>query len=148
MATLHHQIKINAPVEKIWDILTDLEQVGNYNPLVSSVKYISSNKEGVGASRECSFKPKGAAKERVTAIEELKSVSMEMYESDWPLKYMRWTNSLSSDNGQTVMDTKTEFKMKFGIIGSIMEALVMKAKFNKVLDELFVNLKEYAEKKL
>ena len=59
MATLHHQLKINAPIEKIWGILTDLEQVGNYNPLVSSVKYISPNKTGVGSSRECTFKPKG-----------------------------------------------------------------------------------------
>ena len=145
MATLKHEVKINAPMEKIWSILTDLEQVGNYNPLVTSVKYISSNKTGIGSSRECTFKPKGGAKERVTAIEPMKSISMEMFESDWPLKYMKWTNTLDEQNGQTIMTTVTDFKMKFGILGSVMEALVMKPKFNKVLDELFESLKKYAE---
>lgn len=145
MATLKHEVRINAPVEKIWSILSDLEQVGNYNPLVTSVKYITDNKTGIGSSRECTFKPKGGAKERVTALNHMKSISMEMYESDWPLRYMKWTNTLDERNGQTIIATTTDFKMKFGIFGSIMETLVMKPKFNKVLDKLFENLKHYAE---
>lgn len=123
----------------------DLEQVKNYNPLVDSVKYISDNRLGVGASRECHFKPKGLAKERVTDVKELSSVSMEMYESDWPLKYMHWTNYLSGSNGITTLKTVTEYKMKFGILGSLMDKMVMRPKFNKVLDDLFLSLKKYAE---
>ena len=80
MATLHHQIRINAPIEKTWQILEDLEAVKHYNINVESVKYISDNKTGVGASRLCHFKGKGFAKERITAVEEMKSISMEIYE--------------------------------------------------------------------
>lgn len=101
MARLQHQITINAPIEKVWGVLTDLEQVGAYNPLVKSVKYITDHKTGVGAARECQFEPKGSGKERVTAIAEMKSISMEMYESDWPLKFMNWTNYLTESNGTT-----------------------------------------------
>lgn len=147
MTTLLHQVKINASIEKVWDILTDLEQIGNYNPLVKSVKYISENKKGIGSSRECTFNPKGGAKEKVTAIDPLKSISMEMFESDWPLKYMGWTNKLHEENGQTIVTTITNFQMKFGALGRLMETLVMRPKFNKVLDDLFANFKEYVENK-
>lgn len=146
MARLQHQITINAPIEKVWGVLTDLEQVGAYNPLVKSVKYITDHKTGVGAARECQFEPKGSGKERVTAIAEMKSISMEMYESDWPLKFMNWTNYLTESNGTTSVKTVTEYKMKFGVLGSIMDALMMKPKFNKTLNELFVSLKNYIEK--
>jgi len=146
MAILTHKIEINAPIEKVWGILIDLEQVGNYNPLVESVKYISDKKIGVGASRRCEFKPKGYAKERVTGVRELASVSMEMFESEWPLQHMRWTNHLATQNGHTVVTTITDYKMKFGLVGSLLDKLVMKSKFNKILDDLFISFKHYSEK--
>ena len=145
MTTLQHEIKINAPIEKVWSVLTDLEQVGEYNPMVKSVKYITVKKTGIGAGRECQFEPKGSGKERITSIDEMKSLSMEMYESDLPLKFMKWTNYLTSDNGTTSLKTITEYKMRFGILGSIMDSLMMKSKFNKTLDEVFISLKKYIE---
>jgi uncharacterized protein YndB with AHSA1/START domain len=147
MSTLHHKIQINAPLEKIWAILTDLEQVQNYNPLVQSTRYISEHKTGVGSSRECDFIPKGRARERVTAVEEQKSISMEMYESDWPLEYMRWTNALSAKNGVTTMTAVTEYKLKFGVLGALLDNLMMKSKFKRTVDELLAGLKKYAESK-
>lgn len=69
-----------------------------------------------------------------------------MYESEWPLEYMRWTNRLSGSNGTTTLNTVTEYKLKFGILGTILDLLVMKRKFNAILRDLFVSLKSYAEK--
>ena len=146
MPKLQHEIKINAPIKKVWSVLIDLEQVGAYNPLVKSVKYITDNRTGVGASRECHFQPNGSSKERITALDEMKSISMEMYESDWPLQYMKWTNYLTSDNGTTSLKTVTEYKMKFGILGTVMDTMMMKPKFKKTLNELFISLKKHVEK--
>lgn len=146
MATVHHQIKINAPLEKVWDILTDLEQVRHYNKNVDSVCYISENKTGLGASRHCKFKGKGFAKERVTAVVNKKSITMEIYESDMPMKYMRWTNALSEVDGQTVMTATTEFKMKFGLLGTLMENFVVKRKLMEVLTDLYDRFKSYSER--
>lgn len=47
MAKLMHEIQIHAPIEAVWGILVDLEQVSKYNPLVSSAKYTSENKTGI-----------------------------------------------------------------------------------------------------
>jgi uncharacterized protein YndB with AHSA1/START domain len=58
MTILHHEVKINAAPEKVWNALADLEAVQNCNPLVAQTRYTSENREGVGASRHCDFKPK------------------------------------------------------------------------------------------
>jgi len=145
MATLHHEIIIKAPIEKVWNILINLKEVGKYNPHITSVKY-SSEQEGVGASRECQLE-QGFAKERITAMEDLKSISMEMYESDFPLKYMKWTYYLSFKNGITALKTISEYKIKYGFLGVILNHVVMKSKFDKTMKEVFESLKKYAETK-
>ena len=145
MATLRHTIEIKTPLKTVWDILMDLEQVGHYNPLVASVKILSEKKAGVGASRECQFKPKGSGKERIVEIQDMSSITMEMYESDWPLEFMNWTNTLSETNGYTTLQTETRYLLKFGILGTLLDQLMMKHKFNKILSELFASLKNYAE---
>jgi uncharacterized membrane protein len=144
MVTLEHKIEIKAPVDKIWNILINLEEVAEYNTYIKSVRCISEEKR-VGASRECLFKLKGFAKERITAIDEMKSLSMEMYESDFPLKFMRWTYYLSSKNGITSLKTITEYKVKYGLLGLLLNQLIMKSKFNKTMEEVFLSFKKYAE---
>ncbi len=40
MTKLHHEIKINAPLEKVWTVLADLEAVHHYSPVVTKARYI------------------------------------------------------------------------------------------------------------
>lgn len=145
MGILQHEIKIKAPIEKVWNILTNLTEVGMYNPYVKSVQSLSKEKE-IGASRECQLE-QGFAKDRITAMNELKSISMEMYESDFPLKYMKWTYYLSFKNGITSLKTISEYKVKYGFLGIILNQIVMKSKFDKTMKEVFERLKKYAETK-
>ena len=148
MAKLHNTIKINAPVDKIWSVLTDLESIQHYSKTVKSARYISKNKTGVGSARECEILPKGRVKERVTGVEPEKSISFELYETDWPLVFMRWTTSLKKDGDGTIVSADTEYKLKYGIIGQLMDSLIMKRKFHKIIDEVFENMKKYIENKM
>lgn len=145
MATLEHEIRIQAPLEKVWSILNDLEQVAFYNPMVANVRLLSEHRSGIGASRECTFHPKGFARERVIGIDDLKSITMEMYESEWPLEFMNWTSHVIGEAGATTVRTVTRYKVKLGPLGALLDHLVMKRKFKKVLDDLFVSLKNYVE---
>ena len=91
--------------------------------------------------------PKGKVKERVTSAEPKKSILFELYESDWPLVFMRWTTSLKKDGDATIVSADTEYKLKYGIIGQLMDSLMMKRKFHKIIDEVFENMKKYIEEK-
>ena len=138
---------LGVPVEKGQDEKPEkrpvVKKISVSKPIVEQ-KPISEEKR-VGASRECQFKSKGFAKERITAIDEMKSLSMEMYESDFPLKFMRWTYYLSSKNGITSLKTITEYRVKYGLLGLLLNQLIMKSKFNKTMEEVFLSFKKYAE---
>ncbi|SMR70651.1 Polyketide cyclase / dehydrase and lipid transport [Aliiroseovarius halocynthiae] len=146
MTTLHHQIKIDAPQELVFATLADLETVDDYNPHVQTAKYISENRTGVGASRECFLGAQGTVLERVTAVEDGKSISMEMYEHNWPLKYMRWTTRLETEGDSTLVSQTLEYEMKFGLLGALMDRLMMRGKMDSTMNEVFNSMRDYIEK--
>jgi len=145
MTTLHHEIKINAPVEKVWQVLADLEQVQYYNPLVARTRYISPNREGVGAARHCDFKPKGFSNERVTEWAPNQLLGMEIIESSFPMRYTRWKTYLTKDGFGTRVIQDLEYEVKFGLLGKLLDVLFMRRKYGTVLAGIFNGLKNYLE---
>lgn len=147
MTKLHHEIKISAPVEKVWGVLADLESVRFTNPQVKTVKIISPNKEGVGSARHCDFKDGKFVEERITAFEPNRLISFELYKHQWPLVFMRWTNKLESHNGATLLISDTEYEIKFGFLGKILNALIMRRKFYQIINGALDDLKQYVVSK-
>jgi ribosome-associated toxin RatA of RatAB toxin-antitoxin module len=145
MSTLRHEILINASVEKVFATLNDLESVRFYNPLVSTVAIISPNKTGVGSARHCVFKDGKFAKEKVTASIPNQSISFDLYEHQWPLAYMRWTNRLHQEGTQTRLIADTEYAPSMGIIGKLMDALMMKRQFGKIITQSLTQMKTHIE---
>lgn len=145
MTQLRHDIHIEAPLDKVWAVLADLEAVQHYNSGVKHAKYISTVRHGVGASRQCDFKSKGWVKERVIAWEPLQAVTMEFYESTLPIEFMRWRTVLAPEDTGTRVSQDLEYKIKFGLFGALLDKLVMRRKMDQALSELFVNLKEFVE---
>lgn len=147
MTTLHHHIRIDAPAQTVWAVLTDLEEVANYNRTVRSARYLTPARTGPGSARECQL-DSGFVKERVTSVDEGRSISMELYESNWPLEFMRWTTEIeSSGRSATLMKQTTEYAPGNGIVGRIMNRLIMKRKFDRILTEVISDLKHYVESK-
>ena len=147
MTQLHHEIKINAAPEKVWEALANLETVQHYNPLVASTKYTSANREGVNAARHCDFKPNGFSKEKVTEWIPNKLLGMEVVESSFPMKYTRWKTHLKGDeSGGTLVSQDLEYEVKFGPIGMLLHFLMMKNKYNSILQNIFDGLKKYVVK--
>jgi ligand-binding SRPBCC domain-containing protein len=145
MSELHHAIKIKAAPDKVWEVLSDLEAVQNYNPMVVRARYISPNREGVGAARPCDLKPKGYVRERVTGWEPKQAITMELYESPWPIAFMRWRPELRPDGSGTILTQRMEYRLKFGLLGKIMDALMMRRMLNKGITETLTNLKRFIE---
>lgn len=145
MTKLHHEIRIDAPAEKVWRVLADLEAVQHYNPMVAQARYTSSNREGVGASRHCDFKPKGFAKERVVGWEPGKAIAFEMDESSWPLVFMKWRTALTTAGSGTLLVQNMEYRFKLGPLGRLLDALVMRRKLDKGVAEILQALKQFVE---
>lgn len=146
MTQLDHEIHIAAPPEKVWAVLADLEAVRHYNPGVKHARYTTAEREGVGAGRHCDIKPKGWFKERVIAWEPQKAITMELVESQWPLNFMRWRTAVTRDGAGTLVSQAMEYQVKFGLLGRLLDKLVMRRKLDQTLAEVFENLKRFVEK--
>lgn len=142
---LKHEIRVEAKAEKVWDVLANLENVQHYNPGVAKAAYISAARSGVGAARRCDLKDGTAIKETVIGWEANEAITMELTESPWPVKNMRWRTSLQTEGNATRVSQTLSYEMKMGPIGRILNALVMRNKMDKNLGEIFGSMKKYAE---
>lgn len=146
MTELNHQIKINAPAEKAFAVLSNLESVQHYNPGVLSAKYVGDSRNGVGAARECDLGKDGKVRERVTEYKQNEYISMELYQHNWPLEFMKWKTRVQPSDGGAVISQTMQYKMKFGLLGSVLDGLFMKKKLDSTLNSVFSSMKDYIEK--
>ncbi len=144
---LNHQIEIADSPSKVWETLNNLEAVAEYNPQVKEAHCITSNKTGIGASRECTMTDGSKVKERVIKVEDNKAITMELYESNWPVKDMEWRTVIENKDGQTLVTQKLEYKMKFGAFGALLNFFFLEKKMNSTLQDVFKSMKAHIESK-
>jgi len=128
-------------------VLSDLEAVQHYNPAVKQANYITDHKQGTGAARACDLGKDGQVKERVIDWKPGEYITMELYESPWPVKFMQWKTTVKPTGEGTLLSQTMEYQMKFGLLGSLMNTLVMKNKMDQTLAKVFESLKDYVENK-
>jgi ligand-binding SRPBCC domain-containing protein len=146
MTTLRHQVRIEAPVEAVWEAIAgDLTAVQHYNQMVSSARFITDHHHGVGAMRRCELKPKGFVEERVWDWSPNRMVGLEVAASEWPLVFMKWKTELHNEGKATLVSQEMNYKLKFGPLGALMDALMMRRKLDDSIFEVFGNLKRYVE---
>lgn len=145
MGNLRHEIRISAPIDAVWQALADLVAVQHYNPMVASAGFVSDKHEGVGATRRCELRPKGWVEERVWEWDPPRAIGLEVAASEWPVVFMKWKTELQEDSGTTLVTQEMNYKMKFGPLGALMDALMMRPRLDKSIAEIFGNLKRYVE---
>ena len=57
-------LRIDAPKEKVWDVVADLGSVSVWSPALAGSYYTSEAEEGLEAARHCDFPDGGYIKER------------------------------------------------------------------------------------
>jgi carbon monoxide dehydrogenase subunit G len=145
MTTLVHEIFITAPPSKVWATLADLSAVQHYNPTVRSARLEGAQLTGIGACRVCELIPKGIATERVTTWQPEQCLGLEIAQSDWPIVFMRWDTRLAPQGGGTLVTQRMEYQVKFGPLGKLLDALVMRRKLDGTIADIFQRMKAFIE---
>ena len=73
-------------------------------------------------------------------------MGFEIIESSFPMVFSHWKTILKPIKGGTLVSQDMEYQLKFGILGNLMDALIVRRKYKKILDDIFNGLKRYAEK--
>jgi ligand-binding SRPBCC domain-containing protein len=145
MTVLENEIRIEAPPERVWSVLASLDALADYDPGVSKAEIVTETKQGPGAARRCDLAPGGWFKERVVAWRANEALSFELYECTLPVRALRHSYTLVPDAGGTIVSQRMEYRLKFGLLGKLLDALVVRKKWDAGIHGFFSGLKRYVE---
>ena len=145
MTTVKSDIKINAPKNEVWDIIADLGAISDYHPFATQSRYITQEKEGLGAARYCYVLPDIEVNETVSNWVSGQTIAVDL---DFlggqvpPVKNVNNTLTLSSaEDG----DSEVEMVMTFDFDGDSQMEEEIKKQFKTLMDGANRGLKHYAE---
>jgi len=147
MTQITSSIRINAPKDRVWAVLADLGGIQRYNPMVKKSFYNTSEKHGVGAGRVCELLPMGQLEETAVKWSEGQSYTLEVrpLKGMPPMKDVQATLSVSEDGDATVVDLDMSYSLKFGPLGALMDALMVRPQFSKAAPNIIKGLKHFVE---
>ena len=145
MTVISHQLEARCPPQRLWELLATLDAVATYNPGVRAARVRGAAQRGVGAVRECELVPKGRVAERVTTWEEGSALGLELVESDWPLRFMRWVTRVEPRSAGSRLTQRLEYRVKFGPLGWLLDRLVMRRKIAGAVESALRGLIAKAE---
>jgi uncharacterized membrane protein len=114
---------INAPVEKVWEVLSNLEKISDWSEEIKSAECVGDHKRGLHAQRKCLLSNNVIITERIVSWNEGSSFTYEGF--DIPMiASAKNTWTVKSDKGQTLLTTESEASIKGGYLGLILEPLI------------------------
>ncbi len=144
-------INIDAPADKVWSVLADLGGIYKWNPGVAHSHSTSELTQGEGATRHCDLDDKNYLKERAFDWREGESFKIDVTESTMPLEsnivtfHVAPTGDAAPDDAGTRVSVTADYKLKFGIIGTLMDVLFAKRQAQQGFDDMMAGLKHYVE---
>lgn len=148
MTTINRSVVIDAPRSRVWEALRDIPGIQTWNPGVPSSHSTSETTEGMGATRHCDFTmPGSSVEERVVEWDDGHSYTIEIYDGTKlpPFKTARATLSIDEVDGRTVTHARMEYDLKMGVLGRLMNVMMVRSQFGKSFSGLLAGLKHHVE---
>jgi uncharacterized protein YndB with AHSA1/START domain len=145
MTVLRNTIHIDASPDRVWAALSRLDALHEYDPGIAKSVLRTEQREGVGADRQCDIKAGGWFRERVTAWQPGRELELTLYACTLPVRRLRHHYTLTAEAGGTRIDQVQEYALKYGPLGAILDALVVKRKWDAGVKSFFAGLKRYIE---
>lgn len=148
MTTITKKLEINAPQEKVWEVISNLGAVQDYNPTVKKSYYNTEIKSEIGAGRICEFSPMGKVIEKAVEWNHGKSYKLQIK----PIEKLPFfkegealftLNSISPD--KTTVEVIFDYKNSGGLLGKAMNSLMLKNNFNQGFEGILKGLKKHIE---
>ncbi len=145
MTQLTTEVHIDAPKEKVWEVLANLGDIYKWNPGVASSHWTSEQKQGVGASRHCDLQnPSGTLEERAIEWREGEGYTIDVYESSLPLKNTV-EFAIKPEGAGTRVYVTVDYRLKYGPVGALLDVLFVRRQMQKGFDHLLAGLKYHVE---
>lgn len=147
MSTLINSITIDAPIDRIWSILIDLELLDKTDPTVKKATLVSEIKTGLHAKRKVLMQDgKNWFDEMITVFNPNEKLVYQLTDCSFPIKGLKHTYSFEIIGNQTKVQQVMEYTVKFGLMGVLLDKIMIGKQFNSGINLFLNGLKTYAEK--
>lgn len=147
MTTLHNEIIINAPVEKIWEALSGIENLEKFDPTVKKSTAVTHEKSGIGAKRKVDMLDgKNWFEEKVTVFKPNEALAYQLTDCSFPIHGLTHSYRFEKTGNQTKVEQVMEYTVKFGLLGKLLDSIMIRKQTKGGIQKFFAGLKEYAEK--
>lgn len=147
MTTLHNEIVISAPIEKIWEALSVIDNLDKFDPTVKKVTVISSGKSGLDAKRKVNMlDEKNWFEEKVTEYKTNEALKYQLTDCSFPIEGLTHSYSFEKMGQQTKVKQIMQYTVKFGLLGKLLDTLMIRKQTNSGIQKFFNGLKEHVEK--
>lgn len=142
MAKVSGQIVIDAPAERVWEVLADFGGVQKWAPGVTKSYSTSKSNGGADAARHCDIPGFGGIEEFVTEWNEGVGFTYRV-EPFGMIDESSSTWRITPQGDKTLVYTELILNMRFGVLGSLMERLFVKRKVEKGTRKGLEGLKQH-----
>lgn len=136
---------IHAAPDKLWPLIADVTAIDRWSNAVATVDLLSDEPTGVGATRRCNFYDETSVREEVVGLEEGSRVHLRLSEFSVPMKRLEAEISLRPvGDGDTEASFEMSYEVKFGVLGKLMGATVVRRMMSKVAGTSLAGLDHHA----
>ncbi len=146
MTRVERSIEINAPPEKVFDLLTDLNRLEEWATIAGDAEQLPPAPLAEGATWKHNVKVAGVQLEgdwRVVAIDRPRLVEYEATRSGGGSLKMR--QSVSPTDGGSRVELEVDYELPWGVLGQAVDKLVVERGNEREADQSLQNLKDILE---
>ena len=136
---------IHAPPEKVWAMLSDIGTISEWNPGVQASHTTSEQTGGVGACRHCDLGSAGYLDEEVVTWRENEAITFRIVGTNMPFDSADIRFLLDPHPNGTQVTCSPIYKLKFGPIGQLFDAVIVKRTYRNGMGDLLAGLKAHVE---
>lgn len=138
---------IYASKKQVWDVLKLPGNIAVFHPLIKKSFMTTTAENGIQAKRHCDLLPMGAMDEVITEWIEGQAFTMEVIGGKMlpPHHFMKGRLSMRAMEKHTEVSFQLSYRLKFGVIGRLMDRLLIRPQFKHAPTKYVQGLKEYVE---
>lgn len=145
MGSFVTELRIEAPVAEVWRALAAIGDIYRWNPGVRASHTTSAMVEGVGATRYCDLGGKNYLDEEVVIWQPNEALTMRITGTNLPFETADIRFTLRPEGESTVVAVSPIYKLKFGVMGKLLDRAAVRKSYEAGMVGLLAGLKRFIE---
>ena len=145
MGSFATETRIEAPVDEVWRALGEIGDIYRWNPGVRASHTTSEEEAGLGVTRYCDLGGKNYLDEEVVAWQPNEKLTMRITGTNLPFETADIRFTLRPENGATVVTVSPLYKLKYGVMGKMLDRVYVRKSYQKGMEALLAGLKAHVE---